>query len=354
MGVARRVGKLAAWPVRRLLDPRFADVNRHVAINRQVVHDEGQATRVAVGSLTENVDQVVGTYAATSTESLTFVGAELRGLERAVSGLEEQLGGRIDRLAAATEERGYVERLNRLARGGTIADLDGAVAELLNYGASHRGFAAQAELWLNPAITVEHREGEVRLGQVNERIVEIPFVLRALGRVPLGARILDFGSSENALALSLATLGYEVTALDLRHYPFAHPSLTAAASPLERWPDPEEPFDAVLCVSTVEHVGLGWYGEGRAASGADRQAMERLRGLLVAGGLCVLTVPYGSWSVDEVQRRYDRAHLDALVAGWEVLERLVAERRDDRTWVPVEESHGHAVAMLVLQAPASA
>lgn len=91
--------------------------------------------------------------------------------------------------------------------GGSLEALDDATAALINYANSHRSFAAQAELWLNPSITIERREGGVGIGSVNERIVEVPFALRALGRVPPGSCILDFGSSESSLALSLATLG---------------------------------------------------------------------------------------------------------------------------------------------------
>lgn len=350
MGLARRVGKGVAWPVRRLLDPRFQDVVRRLVDTRQAVHDEGMATRVAVGSLTENVDQVVGAYAASSTETLSYLGSELRGFEGSI----EQLAERVADLAGATEQVVYTERLDRLAREGRVADLDGAAAELINFAASHRGFAAQAELWLNPPLTVAHSAGDVRLGQVNERIVEVPFAMRALGRVPVGSRVLDFGSSESTLALSLATMGYRVTALDLRPYPFEHPNLRSVASPLEAWDAPPGGFDAVLCVSTVEHVGLGWYGEDGSRENGDALAMRRLRELLAPGGICVLTVPYGAWSVDDVQRRYDAAHLDSLVDGWEVLERMVVEQRDDQTWLPVPDSESRtAAAMLVLQAPSS-
>lgn len=353
MGGVRRLGRLAAWPVRRLLDPRFADVNRHVTLNRQVVHDEGLATRVAVGSVTENVDQVVGTYAATSTESLSFVGAQMRALERRVGDALYEIGTHADQVAAAVGRQAYTERLDRLAVG-TIAELDGAAANLLNHAASHRGFAAQAELWMNPPLILRHEEGRVSLSHVNERIVETPFALRALGDVPIGARVLDFGSSENALALSLATMGYAVTALDLRTYPFRHPNLTAVARPLDEWEAEPASFDVILCISTVEHVGLGWYGAERRDERADRRAVERFATLLTPEGKLILTVPYGRPEVDDLQRRYDADGLAALVDGWTVQERIVVEQVDDFTWTTVEDSNAHAAAMLVLRPPTSA
>ena len=317
--------------MRRLLDPRFADVTRRLVETRRELAQEAQTTRATV----EQTVGVVGDYTVASIESMTFLGNELRDMHAAIGDI-----------ASAYEVRTYVDRLDRLV-GGSQKALDGAAAALINYANSHRGFAAQAELWLNPAITIEHGEGSVTLGTVNERIVEVPFALRALGRVPPGCRILDFGSSENSLALSLATLGYEVTALDLRPYPFEHPSLRSVTSRLEDWDAPAGSFDAILSVSTLEHVGLGWYGEPQGQSDADRRALSRLGELLAPEGILVLTVPYGAASVDSVQRRYDRDSLAALLEGWEVLDRAIVERKDDRTWRPVEESTGHAVAMVV-------
>jgi 2-polyprenyl-3-methyl-5-hydroxy-6-metoxy-1,4-benzoquinol methylase len=247
--------------------------------------------------------------------------------------------------------RAVRERLARLS-DGRLEDLDTAAADVLNYAGSHRGYAAQRELWFNPPLVIAYGEKDVRLSNVNERIVEVPFALRALGDVPVGSRVLDFGSSESWVALSLASMGYQVTALDLREYPFSHPNLTSVASPIETWSVQPDSYDAVLCISTLEHVGLGWYGDPDDAEAGD-VALRRLSELLRAGGLLVLTVPYGTAEVTDVQRRYDRAQLDALLAGWEVLERVIVEQRDDVTWQPVPQSTKNAVALVVARNPST-
>src|SRR4051812_1011736 len=123
------------------------------------------------------------------------------------------------RFGADTGEDDFRRRMARVA-AGQLADLDQQAADLINFAASHRGFAAQAGLWLNPAVNVDHRAGEVRVGAINERVVEVPWAMRALGPVPLGGRVLDFGACESQVSLSLAAMGYRVTALDLHPYPF--------------------------------------------------------------------------------------------------------------------------------------
>ena len=59
-----------------------------------------------------------------------------------------------------------------------------------------RGSDAQSGLWY-----------------MDERIVEIPFALAALGRLPRGARVLDIGGADSVFPISAASLGYRVTSI---------------------------------------------------------------------------------------------------------------------------------------------
>jgi hypothetical protein len=51
--------------------------------------------------------------------------------------------------------------------------------------------------------------------------------------------------------------------------------------------------------------------------------------------MLVLAVPYGEWSVTRHTRTYDDAHLDELLSGWQIDERRVIERVDERIWMAV-------------------
>ena len=241
--------------------------------------------------------------------------------------LHEQLPGLSDRIVGAHE--------------GARLPIGPGTADFLNWSNGHNGPAAQAGAWFNPPVTVFHHDGTVRANDVNERVVEVPYVLAAVASLPAGSQILDFGATESTVSLSLAALGYEVIAADLRPYPLQHPRLRSLVGPIESWAGPERPLDAVVSLSALEHVGLGAYDEAPTAAmpttdGAsgdlDRSIAERFKRWLRPGGELVLTAPYGAWEVGETQRVYDAAHLDALLAGWNVVEKVVCVQTAHDRW----------------------
>ena len=231
-----------------------------------------------------------------------------------------------------------------------------ALAHAINYATSHRGLYAQAGLWFNPPVAVALTAGAAVPVQVSERIVEVPFVMAALSRLERGARILDIGSAESTFPLSAASLGYEVTAVDPRPLPYSHPNLESHASLLEDWDAPSEPFAAAFLLSTIEHVGLGAYGErdyGRPehGAGADVALLDRVRELLASDGLMILTTPYGTRELTELERIYDEESLNNLLAGWEILERQIVVRRDPFVWERDEKvvTGARGVVMLIVR-----
>ena len=55
----------------------------------------------------------------------------------------------------------------------------------------------------------------------SERVVEYPLLFQYISSDP-NLRLLDFGCVEDLLPIHLASLGYKVTGLDYRPYPFKH------------------------------------------------------------------------------------------------------------------------------------
>lgn len=215
----------------------------------------------------------------------------------------------------------------------SVLDVQPRDAELLNRMNAHDGFRSQAGVWVNEPISTGFENGVVSLNDVNERIGEIPFVLSKLGSLQPGSRVLDVGCCESIVSLSLASLGCDVTALDPRPYPFAHPNLTVITDPIERFHD-DRGFDAVVLLSTIEHLGVGSYGLNEGDR-LDLRAMAHIRSLLNPDGRLVLTTPFGVRAMNELERTYDVAGIHELVAGFQVVgEPVVLVRRNRIEWIP--------------------
>ena len=236
----------------------------------------------------------------------------------------------VESSARISEVEAQVARLMDLLRGGgDVGDLHAIDAEFLNYAESHRGFRAQRHLWFNHPDIVRYSQGEVELSALNERTVETPFVIEAVARnVPPQGSILDVGCGESLLCIQLASLGYDVTGIDLHEYPLHHPGLTTVALPLAEWRSRKR-FDAVICLSSIEHFGLGAYGEEQLQGRLDLAAVAGLLQRVKEGGVLILTTPYGRARVTELERIYDAAGLSELLKGWSVVEARYAHPEDD-------------------------
>jgi hypothetical protein len=257
--------------------------------------------------------------------------------------------------------------------GGGLDQLDAPRAAYLNWATGPDGYASQGGMWFNPPVPVHHDAGAVTPLLVNERIVEQPFVFRQLAGLSRSARILDVGGSESTVGLSLATLGYNVTLVDPRPHPLAHPNLSHAACRLDELPVPAQRFDAAVVLSAVEHFGLEHYDSAplldeqssakntaRPRDGLeavderlDLAALARLRELVAPGGMLVLTVPFADQpSVDDFQRVYDEAGLAQLLRGWTVRTSLRVGRTDRLTWELGKASRErHGVALVAATLP---
>ena len=286
-------------------------------------------------------------------------------LSTRISGVEDRIG-RLETVEAnaivdwierhPSDAPVIIDQAARLLIGRSATDLPAGVLDLLNWASSYASPAAQIGMWFNPPVYVGLQPGGRAQVDVNERIVEVPYALAVAARLPMGSLALDLGAAESTLALSLASLGIDTIALDRRPYPLSHPRLTAVMEKVEDWAGPPRPLDAVFCLSTVEHIGLGYYGEDSAGPDQDRLTMNRLLGWIADDGILVFTAPYGPWYVDNFQRTYDDDHLDALLEGWKVVDKLVYQQTASSIWELSEagrpashETGGRSVVLLQAQ-----
>jgi SAM-dependent methyltransferase len=266
---------------------------------------------------------------------------------------QDRLETEVRHLTETVGEALLSRRLVTLAPRGN-GSMPADTARFLNWAEGPEGPAARAGLWFNPAVATHYAEGGAGILLVNERIVEQPYAYAALTALPLGARILDVGGSESTVALSLASLGYEVHVVDPRGYPLEHPLLREHAMRLHELPD-ELRFDGALALSAIEHFGLGAYGQPRQADvRADIAALKEIHRRLTPGGLLVLTVPCASTSsADDFQRVYSPEDLNRMLASdWDVADISVAWHPNHRTWVrgTIDEPQADVgVALVVAQ-----
>ncbi len=184
---------------------------------------------------------------------------------------------------------------------------------------------------------------------VNERIVEVPFAIQAVAGLAKGAEVLDLGCTESPLPLQLAALGYHVTGFDFRPYPYTHPHLHFVQGDITLLPFGEEKFDAVFSISTLEHIGIGFYEDPKEAAQADKKAVAQVARILKSGGLFILTAPYGVGGQTAQQRIYDEKSLSALLSPFhiETLRYFKSQRSDGahgNTWVEITKDQAASVA----------
>lgn len=140
--------------------------------------------------------------------------------------------------------------------------------------------------------------------RIDERVVEYPWVVARLGAI--SGRLLDAGAALNHRFLlrhsSLATRSIVMYTLGPSRYEpvFVRPNVSYIYGDLRETILRDEIFDVVVCVSTIEHIGMDntqfYTGDTRFREqrGHDYLAVVReLRRVLRPGGTLLLTVPYG-------------------------------------------------------------
>jgi SAM-dependent methyltransferase len=189
---------------------------------------------------------------------------------------EEALERALTKLTDGTLSRAtLLAELTGTAEYGRVRLLDDAIAGAL---------AARAR-----GERLRHLSGPPWL---DERIVEIPWVLSRLG----GGSVLEVGYAfaEPAYLAALVRSGAErLVAVDLAEREV--PGLAAVVGDVRELPFEPATFDQVLLVSTLEHVGADntVYGLAEERAGGADDALAELRRVLRAKGRLLVSVPAG-------------------------------------------------------------
>lgn len=167
--------------------------------------------------------------------------------------------------------------------------------------------------------------------QVNERILEIPFVLSRIH-----GTVLDIGSNESPVSLMLASLGHKVTSLDIRISSFNHLNIENVQMDITGWKR-ESYYDTVVCLSTLEHIGLEVYG-GMQMKNGDQLAIDNIFTSLKPGGKLLLTVPASvKYHITPTWRSYDVKSLKSLLKKFKSLKIEFGIRDLEQNWYLVDK-----------------
>lgn len=156
-------------------------------------------------------------------------------------------------------------------------------------------------------------------GGCSERGLEYDFVFRNIVGKELS--ILDVGGVGSLLPLHLARKGHYVTVCDVKPYLEYHPRLETITGDFLTHPFHQGVFDVVVMVSTVEHIGMGYYGDPSCEDG-DLKAVQRARDILKKkNGRLILTTPFvGQFRTrGAFERWYDTKRLASLLKAWQII-----------------------------------
>lgn len=171
---------------------------------------------------------------------------------------------------------------------------------------------------------------------VTERIIEYPLVFSSLGYQGKkeSRRVLDVGCYYSNLPIQLASMGFKVVGVDLQEYQLTHPNFKFKKGDIRTFTFPDK-FDIVTAISTVEHIGLGYYLDSKGEQG-DCEAVAAMRKLLKPKGLLVISVPFGKPAETESYRSYDRLAIDKLLSGF-MIEQVYYFGSKGKKWLPIGE-----------------
>src|SRR3990167_1582226 len=209
--------------------------------------------------------------------------------------------------------------------------------------------------WLMQKFGTKVDEGDL---VISERIIELPTLHQWLGRVfpkPEG-NLLEIGHAASSIALEFASLGFNMTAIDLREYPFKHQNLLNIKGDFIKH-EFNKKFDGIFSLSTIEHFGFSkrYGGEDEADNHLDEAAFKKISELLAPGGKAIVSFPYAKTFVPDIWFRvYTRNDVESKLERYFQIEESRFYRRDDNEWTivtrrdndPVSPHDGAALFLL--------
>lgn len=160
-------------------------------------------------------------------------------------------------------------------------------------------------------------------------------------------KILDIGCAGSNLPIELARRGHDVYGIDAMPC-HSQQNFTFIQGTLEYQPFNNDLFDIVTAVSSIEHVGLGRYGDPISPDG-DKKAVEEIKRIVKPGGKIIITIPCGKDTICyskngvPLHRVYSPISLIKLLVGLKILEVSYIVKRK-KIWFPACVNEAESVA----------
>jgi SAM-dependent methyltransferase len=157
---------------------------------------------------------------------------------------------------------------------------------------------------------------------IRTRLHEYRFALQHLKPY----RILDVGCCESHFCLLLAECWLEVIGVDVQRcypqyefkpYNTNYGSFKFICKDIRLLDLPDNYFDTVINVSTIEHIGLVAYDQKLIDKDGDIKAMKNIRRMLKPNGVLIFTCPYGKGGKSWL-RVYNDERLKMLLEGFRI------------------------------------
>lgn len=158
------------------------------------------------------------------------------------------------------------------------------------------------------------------------RIVENPWVKKRVK----GKKLLDVGCGKSPLDIELASKGYLVWGVDHRNLNRkAKNFYFIQADICKGLPFSDNFFDCIFAISSIEHIGLGWYKDPIHKNG-DILAIQEIKRLLSSQGNLLITLPVGLSCSLKKNRVYSQKDLQILLKDFVVVEKDFFQRLPDK------------------------
>jgi SAM-dependent methyltransferase len=255
----------------------------------------------------ETVQQNVSSQIKDLRDNLSELSREHEQTRHNIETVQQNVSSQIKDL----KNMAYETATERKKTNDQIHLIDGRITSLETEGTEQ---IARSKGWLSKidVASLAYTDPKTH-GVFSERFVEYVWVLENLIRK---GKILEVGCVESELPQVLSEYpDLEVYGIDTR--PYMNPRFKFFLEDARSTRFGNGTFDQVLCVSSIEHFGLLWYGETQLDPEADVKAAREIYRILKPSATLILTVPFGTGSPNWY-RTYNTSTLSNLLHGYEI------------------------------------